>query len=99
MCWKTERDMFLQRALRASLALVVAGGLANLFPAVISTARSETAQETAVGPDALDALARMGKTPTRSDRAPQDTPLILAGKMYTELLPDVSSTCSSRNPI
>jgi hypothetical protein len=54
--------MFLQRAMRASLALVVVGGLASLFPAVISTARPETAQETAVGPDALDALARMGRT-------------------------------------
>jgi hypothetical protein len=62
MLGKTEWDMFLQRAVRASLALVVAAGLASLFPAVISTARSETARETAVGPDALDALARMGKT-------------------------------------
>ena len=54
--------MFLQRPLRASLALVLVGGLASLLPTVIFTARSETAQETAVGADGLDALARMGKT-------------------------------------
>jgi len=54
--------MFFQRPLRTSLALVLVGGLAGLSPAILSTARSESAQQTAVGPDALDALARMGKT-------------------------------------
>jgi hypothetical protein len=54
--------MFLQKVLRTSLALVLVGGLASLSLAVLSTARSQSAQETAVGPDALEALARMGKT-------------------------------------
>lgn len=54
--------MFLQRALRASLALVFVGGLANLSFAVAPAARSESTQETAIGPDARDALVRMGKT-------------------------------------
>ena len=54
--------MFLQKVLRTSLALVLVGGLASLSLAVVSTARSQSAQETAVGPDALEALARMGKT-------------------------------------
>jgi hypothetical protein len=54
--------MFLQRARRASLALIFVGGLASFSLAVVSTARSESAQETEVGPDALEALARMGKT-------------------------------------
>jgi hypothetical protein len=54
--------MFVQRALRAGLALLFAGGLASLSPAVVSTARSQSTQETAIGPDARGALARMGKT-------------------------------------
>ena len=54
--------MFLQKVLRTSLALVLVGGLASLSLAVVSTARSQSAQETAVGPDAVEALARMGKT-------------------------------------
>lgn len=55
--------MFLQRALRSGLALVIMGGLASFSLAVVvSTARSQSAQETAIGPDAVDALARMGKT-------------------------------------
>ena len=54
--------MFLQRSLRASLGLLFVGGLASLSLAVVSTARSQSTQETAVGPDALEALARMGKT-------------------------------------
>jgi hypothetical protein len=54
--------MFFQRALRASLALVLVGGLASLSHLVVSTARSQTTQETAIGADALDALTRMGKT-------------------------------------
>jgi hypothetical protein len=54
--------MFLQRALRAGLALVLVGGLASFSLAVVSTARSQSAQETAIGPDAVDVLARMGKT-------------------------------------
>ena len=54
--------MFVQRALRAGLALLFVGGLASLSPAVVSTARSQSMQETAIGPDARDALARMGKT-------------------------------------
>jgi hypothetical protein len=54
--------MFLQKVLRTSLALVLVGGLASLSLAVVSTARSQSAQETPVGPDALEALARMGKT-------------------------------------
>jgi len=36
--------------------------LASFSAAIVPTARSETAQETAIGPDAADALARMGKT-------------------------------------
>jgi hypothetical protein len=51
--------MFLQKALRASLAVVLACGLASFSRAIVTTARSETAQETA---DAAEALARMGKT-------------------------------------
>jgi hypothetical protein len=54
--------MFIQRALRAGLALVLVGGLASFFLAVVSTDRSQSAQETAIGPDSVDALARMGKT-------------------------------------
>ena len=54
--------MFLQRALRSGLALVLMGGLACFSLAVVSTARSQSAQETAIGSDAVDALARMGKT-------------------------------------
>ena len=54
--------MFLQKALRGSLALSLACGLASLSRAIDPTARSETAQETAIGPDAADAPARMGKT-------------------------------------
>jgi hypothetical protein len=37
-------------------------GLASFSRAIVTTARSETAQETAIGPDAAEALARMGKT-------------------------------------
>jgi hypothetical protein len=51
--------MFFQTALRTSLVLVL---LAGLSAAVASAARSETAQETEVGSDALEALAQMGKT-------------------------------------
>ena len=54
--------MFLQNALRASLALVLVCSMASFSAAMVPTARSETAQETAIGPDAADALARMGKT-------------------------------------
>ena len=54
--------MFVQRGQRASLALLFVGSLAGLSFAVLSTARSQTTQETAIGADALDALARMGKT-------------------------------------
>jgi hypothetical protein len=54
--------MFLQKARRARLLLTLAGGLASLFVALAPSARSQSAQETAVGPNALDALARMGKT-------------------------------------
>jgi hypothetical protein len=51
--------MFLQKVLRTSLALVLAGGLASLSLAVLSTARSQSAQETAVGPDAAVAGQRV----------------------------------------
>jgi hypothetical protein len=54
--------MFLQKTMRAGLALVFAGSLACLFLGVTPTARSEGTQQTAIGPDARDALARMGKT-------------------------------------
>jgi hypothetical protein len=54
--------MLLQGALRASLALVLLGGLAGLSFTLVSTARSQSAQQTEVSPDALEALARMGKT-------------------------------------
>ena len=54
--------MFLQNALRASLALLLVCALASFCRAIAPTARSETAQETAIGPDAADALARIGKT-------------------------------------
>ena len=53
--------MFLQRSLRAGLALLVLGGFASVSLGVVSTARSQTTQETAIGPDAAEALARMGK--------------------------------------
>jgi hypothetical protein len=51
-----------QRALRAGLALVLVGALASFSLAILSTARSQSTQEIAIGPDAADALARMGKT-------------------------------------
>ena len=54
--------MLLQRALRTSLMLVLLGGFASLPFPFASTARSQSPQETAIGPDALHALARMGKT-------------------------------------
>jgi hypothetical protein len=47
--------MFRKRSLNAGLALVLAVGLASLSLSVISTARGESAQETAIGRDALDA--------------------------------------------
>jgi hypothetical protein len=52
--------MFVQRALRTGLVLVLMGGLASGPLAVFSTARSQITQETAIGPDAADALAQMG---------------------------------------
>jgi hypothetical protein len=54
--------MFVQRALRTGLVLVLMGGLASGPLAVVSTARSQITQETAIGPDAAGALAQMGKT-------------------------------------
>jgi len=54
--------MFFQRALRTSPALLFVGGLASFSLAVVSPAKSQNTQETVVGPDALNALARMGKT-------------------------------------
>ena len=56
--------MFMQRgALSAGAALLVLVlGLVSILPDIISTARSQSTQETAIGPDARDALARMGKT-------------------------------------
>jgi hypothetical protein len=55
--------MFLQKALRSSFVLVLGASLVGLSPAIICTALSETAQlPPAIGPDARDALARMGKT-------------------------------------
>jgi hypothetical protein len=54
--------MCLQKALRGGLALVLACGLASLSGAIVPTARLKAAQETAIGPDAAEALARMGKT-------------------------------------
>ena len=41
--------MFLQNALRASLALLLVCALASFCRAIAPTARSETAQETAIG--------------------------------------------------
>jgi len=54
--------MFVQRALRAGLALVLMGGLTSFFLAVVSAARSQSVQQAGIGPEALDALKRMGKT-------------------------------------
>jgi hypothetical protein len=54
--------MFLQKSLRASLALLFWGGLASFSLAVVTTAKSQSTQETAIGPDTAEALARMGKT-------------------------------------
>ena len=54
--------MFLQRALRLSFVLVFVGGLASLSLSFVPAARSESTREMAIGPDARDALARMGKT-------------------------------------
>jgi hypothetical protein len=54
--------MFLRRVLSAGLALMLVGGIITLSPAVISTARSQSVQQAGIGPEALDALKRMGKT-------------------------------------
>lgn len=54
--------MLLQKALRASLVFVMAGGLAGLSTTFISAAHSETSQVIGVGPEAREALTRMGKT-------------------------------------
>ena len=52
--------MFMQRALSAGVALLfLVLGLVSIFPDIISTARSQSTQETAIGPDARDALARI----------------------------------------
>ena len=62
MLCRKKRHMFLQRALRGSLALVLVGGLVSFSLAVVSTARSQSVQQAEIGPEALDALKRMGKT-------------------------------------
>jgi hypothetical protein len=54
--------MFFQRAVRICLVLVFLGILASLLLALVPSARSQGTQQTAIGPDAADALARMGKT-------------------------------------
>jgi hypothetical protein len=60
--WTVERNMFFQRAVRICLVLVFLGILASLLLALVPSARSQGTQQTAIGPDAADALARMGKT-------------------------------------
>ena len=40
-----KRHMFLQKVLRAGLALMLLGALTTLSPAVVSTARSQSAQQ------------------------------------------------------
>ena len=60
--WKYGAGHLLQKALRTSLVLVLLGGFVSLPLPFIPSTRSESTQETAIGPDALDALARMGKT-------------------------------------
>src|SRR6516164_4819776 len=54
--------MFLQRFLRAGLPLMLVGGLTCFCPSVVCVAQSESAQQAGIGPEALDALKRMGKT-------------------------------------
>jgi hypothetical protein len=54
--------MFLQKSRRARFALLFWGGLASLSLAFVPTAKSQSTQETAIGSDAAEALARMGKT-------------------------------------
>jgi hypothetical protein len=47
---------------------IVAGGWSRRsIPAFLSKARSESARETAIGPDTAEALARMGKTLSAKD--------------------------------
>ena len=54
--------MFLQKVLRTSLALALVGCIITLSPAVVSTARSHRVHQAGIGPEALDALKRMGET-------------------------------------
>ena len=54
--------MFLQRVLKAGLELMLVGGLACLCPSAVSAAQPESAQQAGIGPEAPDALKRMGKT-------------------------------------
>jgi hypothetical protein len=76
--------MFRQKALRASLALLLVCGLASFPRAIVPTARSETAQERAIGPDAADALARMvGLRATSQLVVPGHTRTFIAGRTRT----------------
>lgn len=54
--------MLTRQIARTCLAFVVLTGLAGLSSIIASAARAENPQETAVGPEALDALARLAKT-------------------------------------
>lgn len=76
--------MFLQKALRTSLALLLVCGLASFSRAIAPTARSETVQATAIGPGAADALARMvGLRATSQLVVPGHTRTFIAGRTRT----------------
>jgi hypothetical protein len=54
--------MFVRMVVNTSLALLLAGGLASLSPAIVATAHAENPTEAAISDDASAALARMSKT-------------------------------------
>jgi hypothetical protein len=54
--------MVIQKLVRTSIALLFAGGLASLVPALVSPVYAQSQQQPAISEDARAAIARMGKT-------------------------------------
>jgi hypothetical protein len=54
--------MSIRKSVGMSIALLFAGGLAGLLPALISPARAQSPQQPAISAEASAAIARMGKT-------------------------------------